>query len=554
MLSTDSNNDSRCAELSGSSNLTSKLVPISSPHNYRAVWIVVLLIALLQTFYAAGFIARTSFVVEGNRYFCLFDDAMISMRYADNWANGHGFVWNPGERVEGYTTFLWTAIMGICHLFRLSPTRTCLLVQILGIPILWCCLVATALLARSCRLTPVSACCAVVLVGGFYNLIFFTLFGMETGLLTCLVTFALADSVRCIHEKQGRITPLLWFAPALLVRPDVLPIMLFVLSFLCISVRQGRARLVAGLLAVALVLSIHFLWRYRFYGEWLPNTYYLKATGWPLADRIVVGIRQSFWTAVTLGLPALLAAMVLLRPKRWHFLILGCFTIAVAYQVYVGGDAWPLSRFVLPVSPGLFVLAAQGIDRTVAFFMKRNVITSRLRIQVALTVLCVIATNAINWNHFFLLTRPQTAGDRRMNIRCVLAVEKIAEPDACVAVGYAGVFPYFSRRRCVDLFGKCDSHIARLPAHSEVRRAGHNKHDFNYSLTTYKPDVILHLSAPSIPECFQHYRPIIVEVDDSEIALCVRKDSPKVRAGRVVGWYTFKEHFLEMVNEGRRDF
>jgi hypothetical protein len=42
-------------------------------------------------------IYRTSFVVEGERYFSLFDDAMISRRYASHLAGGHGLVWNPSD-------------------------------------------------------------------------------------------------------------------------------------------------------------------------------------------------------------------------------------------------------------------------------------------------------------------------------------------------------------------------------------------------------------------------------------------------------------------------
>ena len=38
------------------------------------------------------------------------DDAYISLRYAENWANGYGPVFNPGERVEGYTNFLLVAV------------------------------------------------------------------------------------------------------------------------------------------------------------------------------------------------------------------------------------------------------------------------------------------------------------------------------------------------------------------------------------------------------------------------------------------------------------
>ena len=40
--------------------------------------------------YASFFIYRTSFDVGGERYFSLFDDAMISMRYARNLAHGLG--------------------------------------------------------------------------------------------------------------------------------------------------------------------------------------------------------------------------------------------------------------------------------------------------------------------------------------------------------------------------------------------------------------------------------------------------------------------------------
>ena len=37
----------------------------------------------------------------------LTDDAFISFRYVRNLLEGHGLVFNPGERVEGYSNFLW---------------------------------------------------------------------------------------------------------------------------------------------------------------------------------------------------------------------------------------------------------------------------------------------------------------------------------------------------------------------------------------------------------------------------------------------------------------
>ncbi|MEO5618208.1 MAG: hypothetical protein ABIS67_10585, partial [Candidatus Eisenbacteria bacterium] len=41
------------------------------------------------------------------------DDAYISFRYARNLLRGEGLVFNVGERVEGYTNFLWTVLSSI---------------------------------------------------------------------------------------------------------------------------------------------------------------------------------------------------------------------------------------------------------------------------------------------------------------------------------------------------------------------------------------------------------------------------------------------------------
>lgn len=54
---------------------------------------------------------------------CLVDDAYISFRYAENLAAGHGLVFNPGERVEGWTSFLWVVILGLLSLVGLPLPR-----------------------------------------------------------------------------------------------------------------------------------------------------------------------------------------------------------------------------------------------------------------------------------------------------------------------------------------------------------------------------------------------------------------------------------------------
>lgn len=506
--------------------------------DYRVVRSFMVAIALLQAVYAVSFVFRSSVVIEGRRYFCLFDDAMISMRYADNCVQGLGLVWNPGERVEGFTNLAWTLVMVACHLFPLSPSGHCLVVQLMGIPVLWACLLAVLRLAKACRLLPWAAAIAVVLTATYYNLTYFTLLGMETGLFTAMVTAGLSCCVNAVRTGRASATGLLWFALAGLVRPEALLLAMFVFSFLLVSVRAGRRRVVAGFAVVAGVQAALTAWRLCYYGEWLSNTAYLKATGWPLLSRLDPGIEQLLITVGTTALPLLLSLSVLLSPRRWHWLLLGTFGVALLYQTYVGGDACPLNRFVVPAIGGIFVLAGQGAHRLPALFKTHG---NRRRIavlRVMIVILVIAVTNAVHWDHYSLIAPHQTACDNRMNLRLWLALDRTVDRHGSVAVVWAGTVPYYSQRRSVDLLGKCDSHIARLSADLTRPRAGHNKFDLEYSLSRYKPGVVLHAISTNLPVFARDYRAVSVTVDGVRLAFCVRKDLRVSPPGDIIDFQT----------------
>ena len=92
--------------------------------NVRKTYYPFIILLFLYAIYAAIFIYHTSFVVSGVRYFCLLDDAMISMTYARNLAAGHGLVWNAGEPpIEGITNLLWTLYMTLFHLLPIAMEK-----------------------------------------------------------------------------------------------------------------------------------------------------------------------------------------------------------------------------------------------------------------------------------------------------------------------------------------------------------------------------------------------------------------------------------------------
>ena len=175
----------------------------------------------------------------------MFDDAMVSMRYAWNFSHGLGLVWNPGEYVEGYTNLLMTLLMSLPTLV-LDKVNAVLAVQVLGIVFM---LVNAYLLMsiaehiasgqeRYRRLFRVLAfLCAL----SYYPLIYWSLMGMETGLLAVLLSFSILSALRYAKDRRPAQGVLLSVSLGLafLTRSDAL-ILPFPPSSTCFSRCAGQ--------------------------------------------------------------------------------------------------------------------------------------------------------------------------------------------------------------------------------------------------------------------------------------------------------------------------
>ena len=137
-------------------------------------------------FYAA-FIARSLFEVNGALYATLFDDAMISMRYARNLAGGQGLVWNPGgPPVQGFTNPAWTLIMAGVHAAGAPPRLASLVVMIIGAALLLTLATETFRLGRLITEDDDIAVTGAAFIATSYAVVFWTLtiFDKAKGWLT----------------------------------------------------------------------------------------------------------------------------------------------------------------------------------------------------------------------------------------------------------------------------------------------------------------------------------------------------------------------------------
>jgi hypothetical protein len=385
-----SNDEARSGDARGAARLTvSREVPWkgrrASPRS------ALILTSLIAAFWYFAFIFRTSFVVAGERYFVLFEDAMISMRYARNLARGYGLVWNPNETpVEGYTNLLWTLWMSIPHLLGLPTSKTSLFVMLTGVAIMIAIGFVTAATARRLSLAPWVPWACATCVWFSYPLMFWTLRGMEVGavalLITTMVNVAFAFEDRPSNTRALALGTMA--AACLLVRADSAPTVLLLMAYVVWrsppSMRPTVAAVVAGLPTAA--LGLHLRFRHGLYHEVLPNTAFLKLMHVPLFARLK---RGAFTLLVDLGMQLAIpistivvvarsAILRAVRDRQRMVLLLALVVVQNAYSVFVGGDAWEWFRFanrhssvVLPIFSLLLVASIARVadgwdDGTVA--------------------------------------------------------------------------------------------------------------------------------------------------------------------------------------------
>ena len=126
------------------------------------------------------------------------DDAFISFRYASNWIHGNGLVWNPGERVEGYTNFLWTLLIGIGMKFGIEPVAGSYLMGLLCFGIT---LILTYRLSMIIFHSRWMGLLSIFLLGTNYTFSSYATGGMETQLQTCLFVASVYLVIKSIEAE-----------------------------------------------------------------------------------------------------------------------------------------------------------------------------------------------------------------------------------------------------------------------------------------------------------------------------------------------------------------
>ncbi|MEW5876376.1 MAG: hypothetical protein AB1752_14515 [Candidatus Zixiibacteriota bacterium] len=396
------------------------------------------------------------------------DDAFISFRYARSLVFGHGLVFNIGERVEGYTNFLWVLISAAVIRLGAQPEVWMpwlgAAIAILNLAaIMWHLsrrgrspLLAGALLATNCGY-------AAWATGG-----------LETALFTALVTGAflsLWDSIDTGGSGRDNSNAVIRSAPLLalacLTRPDGALIAICAAAFLFARVMRSRLTFKSFLIWLAIwaiPLAGHLGWRLWYYGHPFPNSFYVKTSTWDMIPTGAQYLLDSFlafhWYLLLIPLVYVLVRHRTIRAT--HTASQLAMVIAVPWLVYVclvGGDFMDMFRFVVPVAPLILIGVAeywQSMHTDLAARFSR-------RIAMAASVVLVVAMAVLN-GYSTWQARQESYHHERDSIgllrtyadnwrRIADQIAQVSVPTDTLATTAAGIIPYYTGVHTIDQLG-----------------------------------------------------------------------------------------------------
>ncbi len=394
------------------------------------------------------------------------DDAFISYRFAENLAEGNGLVFNPGERVEGFSNALWTLVLSLGARFGLDPLvlSKCLASACLMLIVYVCDLVA-----RRGDMGVVWRVGLALLITSDISLVLYSQSGLETvsfGLLLVVFAKLAADHFHSGKDQTGKLLTISFLV--VVSRPEgvLFPIM-FLGASLVRLIKTGASvqrEQVWRWVAFAAATGGLLLVRYGYFGDILPNTYYAKPSGSFGREFPIGGIAYIDQAVRDLGYvwPALAILFAFLsksNPWSAYRRMLGWSILPlVLFVFYAGGDWMPNSRFLVPVFPLVYVLGWSVVRDMGGRF-------TRYRAAAALLILGFTLLHQYTYRSSILGNRNNlpydlmNAGDNARPMGLWLKAN--FEPSCELATKRIGVVPYYSELLSLDLYGLIDRDIAR---------------------------------------------------------------------------------------------
>ncbi len=475
------------------------------------------------------------------------DDAYIFLVYVKNLLKGNGLTYN-GMVVEGYTSPFWIVLLS---LLGLTGVDLVYLGQALSLIFGLGAVVLTYLYGLRIGLNKWLAFIPAVLLALSGDMGVYALSGLET---TCFVFFVLLSFYLAAESKTffKSYIPALVLSMTSWVRPE--GIFIAVIFYVAIFIKGRMAgnlrdlpynNILKFFVVYAVTLLPLFIFRYIYYdGEFLPNTYYAKANAGlknlPHGIDYLISNLSNFSYIVYIVIPVFL----LFLRRNWRGLLLEILFVLcwVIYVVAIGGDNMVGGRVFMPVYPIIFILSVLSIKELLCRYSMFRRFDKRV---IALTLVSGIGVatfflynylhNSENLWHIPVMKR--NAATWTLVGRYL---KKNVPSDTLIAVGAAGMIPYYSELPTIDFFGINNYYIAHYGKKDFKIAFAHQAGDGDYVLSM-KPDILIlgrHAYSVSKREIYnspifhRDYRPFYISGVPQEFKIFASKEFLSELAGR----------------------
>lgn len=329
--------------------------------------------AALYAFMALSAFALVLGISQAVRLAFVNDDAFISFRYARNLVNGLGLVYNTGERVEGFTNFLWTLLIALGMKLQLEPVAfsETLGIVFYGMNILLCSALSWRLRTHDTNNYIILPLTAIAL--SFHrDFAAYATSGLETSMFTFLVSLAYA-ALLLQKTRTGLVCAGVFLVLAMMTRPDGVIFLAGCVAYLLLTnAAPFRSTIVLILPSIVLFLP-YWLWRFEYFGFFFPNSFYAKSIDLPYYGQGLEYALMYIRTYYVFALLPILAVVYFIRRRRQtdrrdllrtiparplgrHPILLAMLLIIFysAFIIRIGGD-FMFARFFVPVTPLLFL-------------------------------------------------------------------------------------------------------------------------------------------------------------------------------------------------------
>ncbi len=410
------------------------------------------------------------------------DDTFISFRYAKNFVKGFGLVFNKGVRLEGYTNFLWTMIIALPIKFNLNPIN---FVYYSGIAFFIITLFFAYKLSFRIFESKTLAIITLILLGTNYTMSCYATGGLETQMQTAIITACYYLFFKFILVNDRGIKTLsflsILLAVSILTRPDSIIFAVIIFSaavFIGLKEKLPKAKILKNFLTLIIpfiiILIPYFIWKLNYYGNILPNTYYVKAGNQTsiVSGFIYVGwFLASYWLFIfPLILVFYLKEFLHETSLKINILLVTIF-IWTLYLIKIGGGFMEF-RFFVPILPFIFIV--------IIWIIHKLIQPEKLKAVFLVIIIVGSIFHAVTFHY-----NSRIEGIRVLESHLVypnqnwIGVGKklktiFGGSDVEIAVTAAGAVPYYSELKTLDMLGLNDKFIAR-EQNTISNRPGHQK-------------------------------------------------------------------------------